>query len=142
MLRILGAMTLSVVLSTCPFGGETPDGFARVEGRVLQADGTGYRGDGRIVCGHPNDGEPNGFGHSISIDRHGQYHTALDAPSPYGRGLETPQGFFELPCRITVTGGSALVALRYVPVRFSRARSERPTTRVDLRSGELEVWPK
>ena len=62
------------------------------------------------------------------------------SPAPFGS--RTPQGEpFEFLCRVQASPGRTLIARRYATVPFSRDHSDFPTTRVELRAGQIEEEP-
>jgi hypothetical protein len=136
MIRTLGVAGLTLLLSTCPFGGPPPDGYARIEGRVLRQDGSPFQGRGFVLCGFPEDEIPSGFGHEFGISLGGRYGTDIAAPEAFGRG--TAEKTFVLICRVSAPGDQLPFAVRTASVEFARSRSARTTTRIDLREGLLE----
>jgi hypothetical protein len=138
MIRMAGTAALGLILNACPFGaGEEPDGYARVTGQVLLRDGSPYPGRIHILCWEPPH-ESLSFFRDGDLDERGQYFVLVEAPA-YS---QPPQGEpFEFLCRAQSGPRGAPFAARYMTVPFGRTRVEAPTTRIDLREGEMEPPP-
>jgi hypothetical protein len=104
--------------TTCPFGSLA---FAAVEGRVFRANGSPYvanqQAGVRVSVGP---GVFGGFG--VPTDASGHYRITLDLP--YDPGGET--------VRVALSAGMPPFAADTVTAPFSRNRSTRPTTIVNL----------
>ena len=123
---------LGLALSVCPFGSETPAGYARIAGTVRMENGSAWRGSVYIGCG--------GSGRTTTSDAWGRYAMEYDvdlAPPGYQRPGD-PEGDFVLVCSVSAPGDQPPFARRYVDVPFHRARGDRVTTVVDLVEGEIE----
>ena len=66
------------------------------------------------------------------------YSTVVEAPLG---SRPQPGEPYALLCRAQASLDRELVARRFVTVPFSRARGDRPTTRVELRAGEIQADP-
>jgi hypothetical protein len=123
-LCLVGAFTL--VACTGSGGGTTGEfaslAFAALEGRVFKADGSPYVADQRTgVYVSVGPGIFGGFG--VPTDAAGRYRIILDMPfDPDGETV-----------RVVVSAGVPVIAADTVTAPFSRDRSTRPTTIVDLR---------
>lgn len=138
MIRMAGLSALGLILNACPFGApEKPDGYATMTGHVQVRTGPNYSGRVWVECfsaGHP---EPS-FGNGARVDAQGDYSIDLEAPYLSRRR----QGdAFEFVCRAQAGPGSVPFAIRYATVPFSESRANRPSTRIDLREGEVQAPP-
>lgn len=123
---------LGLTLSVCPFGGEIPGGYARLEGTVRMADGDPYDGGIFIACG--------GHGWERGTDRRGRYAVEYEIDSP-GIGA-SPEGEYMMQCRVSAGGDrEPPFAVEYEMVPFNRERGRRVTTRIDLLEGRKETDP-
>jgi hypothetical protein len=72
------------------------------------------------------------------VDAQGNH--SLDLHAPYlSRRLQG--GPFEFVCRAQAGPGGEPFAERYATVPFSESRANRPSTRIDLREGEMRAPP-
>ncbi|HEX2080933.1 MAG TPA: hypothetical protein VHG08_24735 [Longimicrobium sp.] len=138
MIRIAGISALGLALNTCPFASEreAPDGYAHVTGSVVMQDGSPFSGQGHALCWRAPHPEPS-FNRHVRVED-GTYATVLEAPLG---SRPQPGEPFEFLCRVQAMNNRALVARRYVSVPFSRDHSDFPSTRIDLRAGEIEPEP-
>jgi hypothetical protein len=138
MIRMAGVAALGLILNTCPFTpAEEPDGYARVTGQVVRSDGSPYAGRIHLLCWEPPV-ESLSFFRDGDVDERGQYFVLVEAPA-YSR---PPQGEpFEFLCRAQSGPRGGPFAARYLTVPFARTRIDAPTTRIDLREGEMETPP-
>jgi hypothetical protein len=103
--------------ATCPFGDLA---FAAIEGRVTRADGSPHVADFRegvwVSVG------PGQYGLGVPTDGGGRYRIVLDLPFDPG-GESVP---------VSISAGVPSFGAQLVTIPFSRARSARPTTTVDI----------
>lgn len=138
MIRMAGAAALGLILNTCPFAAdEKPDGYARVTGQVVRSDGSPYAGRIHLLCWRPPDETPSFF-RDGDLDERGRYNLLLE--SPLGSRPMAGEAF-EFLCRAQSGPRGAAFAVRYVTVPFAPTRADVPTTRIDLREGEMEPPP-
>lgn len=138
MIRMAGVSALGLILNACPFGAEPgPAGYARVTGQVVRSDGSPYQGRVHLLCWRPAYETESFFGDD-GVDAQGRYEVILRAP-PYSQGMAGEP--FEFLCRAQSGPRGGPFAVRYVTVPFSRTRAEAPTTRIDLREGEMQPPP-
>jgi hypothetical protein len=138
MIRTASVAALGLILNTCPFTpAEEPDGYARVTGQVLRSDGSPYPGRIHLLCWSPPDESPLFFREG-DLDERGRYNLLLESPLG-SRPMQAEP--FEFLCRAQSGPRGAAFAVRYVTVPFARTRADAPTTRIDLREGEMEPPP-
>jgi hypothetical protein len=138
MIRMAGFSALGLVLNACPFGApEKPDGYATVTGHVQVRTGPNYAGRVSVMCFHADHPEPS-FGNSARVDAQAKYSIVLEAPYLSRR---RQGGAFEFVCRAQAGPGSGPFAVRYATVPFSESRASRPSTRIDLREGDVQGPP-
>ena len=101
--------------ATCPFGDVA---FAAVEGRVFRVDGTPYAGQDVYVSVGPGSFGP--IRSATPTDAAGRYRVTID--SPVDPGGET----------MGIALGVPPVIQETATIPFSRSRSTRPTTIIDL----------
>ena len=100
--------------ATCPFGDVA---FAAVEGRVFKADGSPYLGQEVFLSVGPGTYGPL----QSPTDAFGRYRITIDSPADPGGETMT----------VRVTASPAAIEAN-VAIAFSRKRSTRPTTIIDL----------